>query len=133
MDIETTALQGRTGLDRRLSPRQPVDGVGVDVIYERALRFGRRKLERVRMQAVDVSIEGALLLGPERDELHAGALVRLEAGSRAVAEIRHVSPRNDQALYGIRLIEMEPAFREQLFATVGRNRESLEDAWLHAR
>jgi hypothetical protein len=133
MEYDAAALRGREGLDRRIAPRQPVERLVVDLAYEQVRSFGRRKVHHVAMQVVDLSVDGALLLGPRRKELEGGALVTLSNPARAVAEIRHVKPSGDDALYGVRFVSMEERFREGLFAHLGRDREGMQEAWLHAR
>jgi hypothetical protein len=129
-----TALQGREGVNRRIAPRKPVERLFADLVYEQPRSFGRRpKSQQITVQVVDVSVEGALLLGPERQELHAGAVVAVVSPGRAVAEIRHRTLDGTAVQYGVRFLSMDDAFRSLLFEHIGRDRERMEDAWLHAR
>lgn len=134
MEYDAAALRDREGLNRRIAPRTPVEQLFVDVVYDEHRSFGRRPKERrLRVQVADVSIDGALLAGPERRDLRAGVVVAVEGPGRAVAEIRHASTRSGAAHYGVHFLAMDAAFRAVLFDHVGRHRPAMQDAWLNAR
>lgn len=125
-----------TGIERRISPRYPAGQIVFDLVVETPRPWFRKPtLERLPARVLDLSVEGARVLAPDRDELQEGVRFRLEADGHAVAEIRHRRPASmpGWAIYGLRFVSMDDDFRERLYRYVGQGRQWLRRAWLSAR
>lgn len=128
------ALPART--ERRISPRYPAGQLVFDLVVDRPRRpLRRRRRERLPARAVDLSVEGALVLAPHRDHLAVGHHVVLETGGRAVGEIRHVRAADTAgwSFYGVRFVSMDERFEQRLFRYVGQGRQWLRQAWIASR
>lgn len=134
--MEVNELTRGRPINRRLAPRQPVPELAAELLYDEQRSFGRRpRPARVACRILDLSVEGALVAGPERRELAAGATVRLEHRGLAVAEIRHraASETPGTLLYGLRFLSTDPQFHAMVNAHLGRDRQHADAAWLSAR
>lgn len=137
MDHDTGPLgTNPAGIERRISPRYPAGQIVFDLVVESPRPWFRKpSVERLPARVLDLSVEGARVLAPERPELQEGARFRLEADGHATAEIRHrhAASMPGWAIYGLRFVSMDDDFRGRLYRYVGQGRQWLRQAWLSAR
>lgn len=135
MEVEANELTRGRPINRRLAPRQPVPELSAELVFDEVRSFGRRRPARVACRILDLSVEGALVAGPDRRELAAGATIRLEHRGAAVAEIRHRAPSEhpETILFGLRFLSTDEAFHAMVNAHLGRDRQHADAAWLRAR
>lgn len=104
--------------------------------------FGKKTAE-VDMQIMDLSISGALLVGPLIDVVRCGSRVPfLYEGSHGVAEVRHIRSADDVpdyangAYYHVVFINIPSKLKELIFAHIadrrGRRDEDLQEFWNQA-
>jgi hypothetical protein len=108
----TTSWMG----DRRLGVRYPAASVPLGWNLDRPHHlFGRRA--RITAHVIDISLEGAAILGPDDPDLIRGRLVTVDwGGARAVIGIRHVEPGPVPriSLYGVEFEELSEPFARRL-------------------
>ncbi len=128
----------------RLSDRFRVEGLAVICTVPNNRRMFGKKVDNVDMTIVDLSIAGALLLGPKIDEIRAGSKVPFtHNGEMGIAQIRHVRPAHDvpkmknPAYYGVVFVEIPAQLKEMIFSQMaanrGKNVPELDELWNHAR
>ncbi|NNF53606.1 MAG: hypothetical protein HKN03_04085 [Acidimicrobiales bacterium] len=133
-----------TGQFPRLSDRFRVEGLAVKCTVPNNRKMFGKKVEQIDMMIVDLSIAGALLLGPKIAEIRAGSKVPFtHNGEEGIAQIRHVRAAHDvpkmknPAYYGVVFVEIPSQLKEMIFgqmaANRGKNVPELDELWNHAR
>lgn len=105
--------------------------------------FGK-KTANIDLQIIDLSIAGALLVGPVIDVVRSGSRVPfLYHDARGVAEIRHIRPSDNVpeftngAYYGVVFISLPPPLKDLIYTHMadrrGQRDPELTELWNHAR
>lgn len=139
-DTHKPALPGQFP---RLSDRFHVEGMTMTWIVPNNRKLFGKKTANIDVQIIDLSIAGALLVGPRIDEIRGGSRVPfLYEGAHGVAEIRHIRPADDVpdfangAYYGVVFINLPSRLKELVFAHIadrrGHRDEDLHELWNHA-
>lgn len=140
-DTPKSALPGQFP---RLSDRFQVDGMSLTWIVPNNRKLFGKKTAAIEMQIIDLSIAGALLVGPSIDVVRSGSRVPfLFQGAQGVTEIRHIRSSDsipdldNGAYYGVVFITLPNELKERIFEhTARRGRHTdpeLADLWNHAR
>ena len=133
-----------TGQFPRLSDRFRVEGLIVQCTVPNNRKMFGKKVAQIEMTIVDLSIAGALLLGPKIAEIRAGSKIPItHNGEMGLAQIRHVRAAHDvptmknPAYYGVVFVEIPAQLKEMIFgqmaANRGKNVPELDELWNHAR
>ena len=128
----------------RLSDRFRVEGLAVQCTVPNNRKMFGKKVDKVEMTIVDLSIAGALLLGPMIDGIRAGSKIPfIHNGEEGLAQIRHVRAAHDvpkmknPAYYGVVFVEIPAQLKEMIFGQMasnrGKNVPELDELWNHAR
>ena len=88
--------------------------------------FGK-KTAHVEMAVIDLSVAGALLVGPEIESVRAGSRVPfIHEGEQGLAEVRHIRPTDDipdvksGAYYGIVFVNITDKLKAIIFQESGK-------------
>ncbi len=128
----------------RLSDRFSVDDLQIDVSVPNTRKLFGKKTANVQMQVIDLSISGALVVGPHLDSVRAGSRVKfVHDGAEGSAEIRHVRPTQDMpgmtnaAYYGIVFLNLSEDLKEIVYQRMaerrGKKDPELNHLWNHSR
>ena len=111
--------------NRRIGSRIAVDGarLGWRPILPRR-RF-RREQSADSVKVADLSITGALVIGPRDARVRIGTQVEIDAGGqRGVVEIRRIDADTDPALawYGVQFVDLQPELQQLINDTIAARR-----------
>jgi hypothetical protein len=124
----------------RLSERFGVDDLTLSwVVPNNRKVFGKRTAE-IPMTVVDLSVAGALIVGPTVESVRRGTRVQfVHNGQRGQMEVRHVRPADDVpnlrdgVFYGVVFVEVTEDLETMIFDEAARrrgvNRDELNDLW----
>ncbi len=124
----------------RLSERFGVDDLTVSWIVPNNRKVFGKKTAEIPMTVVDLSVAGALIVGPAVDSVRAGSRLRyIHNGQHGQVEVRHIRPADDvpnlrnAAYYGVVFLEVTSDLEEMIFAEMaqrrGVHRDQLSDLW----
>ena len=91
------------------------------------------------MEVLDISVAGALVVGPNIEELSPGARIPFAFDNETgVAEIRHMreASTGDTAFYGVVFVKLSEGLNRIVFDHVAAMRKAasdLDDVWTRAR
>ena len=127
----------------RLSDRFSVDDLTVTWVVPNNRKLFGKKSADVEMAVVDLSVAGALLLGPAIDGVRNGSRVPfIHEGQQGLAEVRHVRPADDvpdksAVYYGVVFLNLTDELKAMIFdemaARRGRRDPELNQLWNLAR
>lgn len=127
----------------RLSDRFSVDDLIVTWIVPNNRKLLGKKTAKVDMAVIDLSVAGALLLGPAVDSVRQGSRVPfIHDGQQGLAEVRHVRtaddiPGHEAAYYGVVFLNLTDELKALIFERMAerrsRNAGDLNELWNHSR
>jgi len=128
----------------RLSDRFSVNDLSFTFTVPNARKLFGKKSAQLPMRVVDLSVAGALVLGPHLETIRTGTRVQfIHNGQQGSAEVRHVRPTQDvpgmtdAAYYGLVFInlteDMKGLIFDQMSVRRGKKDPELNDLWNHAR
>jgi hypothetical protein len=100
--------------------------------------FGLRE-KPAPAEVIDLSVDGALVLGPFDRNVRRGSVVPIEhAGARGLVQVRHVHDAPDPKLrfYGVQFVHLQPELRSLVHDLVAARRGDggqIEQVWSKAR
>ncbi len=127
----------------RLSDRFGVDDLVVTWIVPNNRKILGKKTAKIDMAVIDLSIAGALVIGPVIDSVRQGARVPfIHEGQQGLAEVRHVRIADDlpgakAAYYGIVFLNLTDELKALIFESMAQRRarksSDLNEIWNQAR
>lgn len=127
----------------RLSDRFSVDDLVVTWVVPNNRKLLGKKTAKVEMAVIDLSVAGALLLGPAVDSVRKGSKVPfIHEGQEGLAEVRHVRIADDipgakAAYYGVVFLNLTEELKGLIFDRMAERRNQkpsdLNELWNHAR
>ncbi|MFW2380704.1 MAG: hypothetical protein ACN4GZ_03015 [Acidimicrobiales bacterium] len=135
---------GISGQFPRLSDRFNVDGLTVTWVVPNNRKLFGKKTAHVEMAVVDLSVAGALLLGPDLGSVRSGSRVPfIHEGQHGLAEVRHVRAADDvpnaqsAVYYGVVFLtltdELKALIFDRMAARRGQRESELTELWNQAR
>jgi hypothetical protein len=128
----------------RLSDRFSVHDLMLTWVVPNNRKLFGKKSVHVEMAVVDLSVAGALLVGPEIELVRSGSRVPfIHEGEQGLAEVRHIRPADDvpgvkQAVYyGVVFLTLTDQLKAMIFdhlaARRGSRENELHELWSQAR
>ncbi len=128
----------------RLSDRFSVDDLTVTWVVPNNRKLFGKKSAHVDMAVIDLSVAGALLVGPEIEAVRSGSRVPfIHEGQQGLAEVRHIRPADDvpeiksAVYYGVVFLNLTDELKTMIFnhmaARRGKRDPELSQLWNQAR
>ncbi|MBT8241721.1 MAG: PilZ domain-containing protein [Acidimicrobiia bacterium] len=128
----------------RLSDRFSVDNLTLTWIVPNNRKLFGKKSAHVEVAVVDLSVAGALLVGPEIDVVRSGSRVPfIHEGEQGLAEVRHIRPADDipgvksAVYYGVVFLTLTDQLKTMIFdhiaARRGGRENELAELWNQSR
>ena len=128
----------------RLSDRFSVKNLTLTWVVPNNRKLFGKKSAHVEMAVVDLSVAGALLVGPAIDVVRSGSRVPfIHEGEQGLAEVRHIRPADDipgvksTVYYGVVFLTVTDQLKTMIFdhlaARRGGREEELTELWNQAR
>ncbi len=138
--MSTNSMNVAAGQFPRLSDRFAVQDLTVTWAVPNNRKLFGKKTAHVEMAVVDLSVAGALLVGPLIESVRAGSRVPfIHNGEHGLAEVRHIRAADDDSAvyYGVVFLNLTEQLKTVIFerSAARRNKREpeLNEIWNHAR
>ncbi len=137
-------MNAASGQFPRLSDRFAVQDLTLTWIVPNNRKLFGKKTAQIEVGVVDLSVAGALLLGPMIESVRVGSRVPfIHEGQQGLAEVRHIRAAEDVVsansgiYYGVVFLnlteDLKAVIFERMAARRGRREPELTELWNHSR
>jgi hypothetical protein len=138
--MSSNSMNVAAGQFPRLSDRFAVEDLTVTWVVPNNRKLFGKKTRDVEMLVIDLSVAGALLVGPLIESVRAGSRVPfVHDGEHGLAEVRHIRAADDNSAiyYGVVFLELTEHLKSLVFdqsaARRNKGEPELNELWNHAR